>query len=352
MTGPLLGSLSVVMVVEHDPPAAGLLADLLAACTRVARDVEVILVANGVHNAQAKALTRLVAHSPQTICLFLSSFVDDDVARLVGLDNAIGDYLLFVRPTPHEIAAIPALAAAAAEGYDVVVAPPGAPAAGLYGVAQRGFLRIHRRLSGIDIPPGHGVLRLLSRPAALHISSRPDGEMLMRANALGAGFPAITVPVVVNDAPPPVAAGPRRRRLRDSAAKGMRALISATSLPLRLASMISLLTGCLSIVYSVYVVLVYLFAQGVAPGWTTLSLQLSMMMFLFSVVLMLLSEYIIQIHAVNPGRSRRVGVAREVRSDLMLEGGRLNVVDGEGVYQIGAPESEPVVATRNGTTLR
>lgn len=89
--------------------------------------------------------------------------------------------------------------------------------------------------------------------------------------------------------------------------------------------------------YSVYVFCVYLFKADVAEGWTTLSLQLASMMLVFSVVLLFLSEYVIQIHSASPPRSRRYLVVRELRSPLSRRTQRLNVVDGEGRFELGRP---------------
>lgn len=96
--------------------------------------------------------------------------------------------------------------------------------------------------------------------------------------------------------------------------------------------------GAFSVLYSLYAFAVYLVKQDVAAGWTTLSLQLATMMFVFSVVLLFLSEYVIQIHAASPPRSRRFLVVRELRSPLSRRQDLLNVVDGEGRFQLGKPD--------------
>jgi hypothetical protein len=91
------------------------------------------------------------------------------------------------------------------------------------------------------------------------------------------------------------------------------------------------------VLYSVYVFCIYLIKADVVEGWTTLSLQLAGMMFIFSVVLLFLSEYVIQIHSASPPRSRRYLVMRELRSPLSRRTQRLNVVDAEGRFQLGKP---------------
>ena len=114
-------------------------------------------------------------------------------------------------------------------------------------------------------------------------------------------------------------------------------LLSVSTLPLRGASYAALLGGALSVLYSFYVFAVYLFKPDVAEGWTTISLQLAVMMFVFSMVLLFIGEYVIQIHSANPPRSRRYLVLRELRSPLSRRSARLNIVDAEGRFQLGQP---------------
>jgi polyisoprenyl-phosphate glycosyltransferase len=84
-------------------------------------------------------------------------------------------------------------------------------------------------------------------------------------------------------------------------------------------------------------VLVYFFKPEVAAGWTTLSLQISGMMFIFSILFVFFAEYLIQLTSANPTRSRRHLVFREIRSRLSRRSRRLNVVDPAGNFKLGAP---------------
>lgn len=117
-------------------------------------------------------------------------------------------------------------------------------------------------------------------------------------------------------------------------------------MPLRSASYASLIGGILSVLYSVYIVVIYIFKKDLIQGWTTMSLQLAGMMFIFSLIFLFLSEYIIQIHAANPPRTRRHLIAREIRSTLSRRSARLNVVNSAGDFQLGAPSNLSELAGR------
>jgi polyisoprenyl-phosphate glycosyltransferase len=61
-------------------------------------------------------------------------------------------------------------------------------------------------------------------------------------------------------------------------------------------------------------------------------------MFLFSVQFLFLSEYLVQILSSSPPSNRRHLVARELRGTLSGRSSRLNLVDGEGRFHVGAPQ--------------
>jgi membrane protein implicated in regulation of membrane protease activity len=171
--------------------------------------------------------------------------------------------------------------------------------------------------------------RLYSRAAARYISNHPSGEMLLRSDAAIGGFPADRI-LLPADAVPPTT-----RLTRSVIGRGLRSLVASSSAPLRLATAVAILTGLLSLLYSLYVVIVYFVVSDVAAGWTTLSLQTAGMMFLLSVMLAILSEYVIAIYHSLAPRRRHV-VARELRSQRHRHSGRINVVDAEGAFHLGA----------------
>ena len=328
-----VASLTVVAVVNDRVPDTACLERYVIVLKDCAIDFDLVLVANGVDVDAALALKTLVAATPDTMAVFLAEPVHDDLARLVGGEHAVGDYVLFCDLMDDDPALLPPLFAPLREGYDLVVADRGPEISERSGlgrtlVALYGWL--YRRVAGVPLNVQPTGLRVLSRAAALYVSGRPDAELLVRARWVGNGFPAVVVPL-----PPGTAQA--SRRIRYSWSKGIGLLLSISTMPLRGASYAALLGGALSVLYSVYVFCVYLIKSDVVEGWTTLSLQLAGMMFIFSVVLLFMSEYVIQIHSASPPRSRRYLVVRELRSPLSRRTQRLNVVDAEGRFQLGKP---------------
>jgi hypothetical protein len=128
-----------------------------------------------------------------------------------------------------------------------------------------------------------------------------------------------------------------RRSLRQDLARAARLLTTGSSTLLRASSYLALVGGIASAVYAFYVIAVFLLVPQVEPGWTTLSLQLSGMLLLFSVQFLLLAENVIHISANSGISNRRHHIIRELRSPLSRRSARLNIVDQEGRFQLGAP---------------
>jgi hypothetical protein len=314
----MLASVTLVAVVDAAPPDAAMLARFAAALTACCPDVETVLVVGRAPTRPTVlALKALAAEAPDLTVVLLAEPVHDDTARLVGIEHAVGDAVIFADLLHTDPADLPPLLAPLAAGYDLVVADRGTPARRF----SFFYAALFRLLTGAapDLRPTG--LRALSRAAALHVAARPDAELAVRARALGASFPSTVIRQPGRPEPP---IQPRRHSLPE--ALGL--LLSASTLPLRGASYAAALGGILSALYSVYVFAVFLLKRDVAAGWTTLSLQLSGMMFIFSVI---------QLYAGAPPRSRRHLVLRELRSPSSRRAGRLNVVDADGRFQLGAP---------------
>jgi polyisoprenyl-phosphate glycosyltransferase len=337
MMAPTLTSVTAIVLVREDLTIIKDISRLSETLAVYFTDVETVLVANGVPPEWVVDLARIVETVPDCTVIFLNDEVHDDIARLLGIDHAISDYILFCTPLSSEIDALPKMLAAVAEGHDLAIGDAN------YGIAvERGagsalmfwmFRTIYRLMSGWTYERDPPKFRLFGRAAALYIALRSDGEVRIRARSLGQGFSVATI-----DVP----AGPKmtgRAPFKKSVSKSLRLILTGSTFPLRATSYFGMLGGVGSLLYGIYIVFIYLFKTDVAPGWTTLSIQLASMMFLFSIQFVFLSEYLIQILNAAPAASRRHLVARELRGSLSRRSARLNIVDREGRYQIGAPAS-------------
>jgi dolichol-phosphate mannosyltransferase len=108
---------------------------------------------------------------------------------------------------------------------------------------------------------------------------------------------------------------------------GLAILFHNSRQPLRFAGLVGVIGSLVSVAYASYTVLVYLLKEGVAPGWTTLSLVLSGLFFLAFVMLALMTEYIGVLLDELPGRPLFHVEAEEASHTMLVDELRRNVLD-------------------------
>lgn len=317
------GMLSVIVLLDssaQDPkPVLLAIQDSLGA---LAAEREILVIANGAPDAAILSMKSALSEIPDVTVFCLSRVVDRDVAMLAGLENAIGDMIIVMEPDLQQAKSIPILVEAAAKGYDVVVGDAAGRAEGreVYDFIARGFFKLYRRLTGIDMR-NDDQFRLLTRAVSNYVVQHEGTEHMISALSLTAGFPVCRVSYDAAEAP-----ARTRRSFASASNKAVRMLLSSSAAPIRAVSLVSFGAAILNLIYAIYVVGVLLFKKDVVAGWTTLSLQMSGMFFLFSLLFALVAEYILQIHDRSSNRPRYY-LAQELRSNVMSRKERLNVVD-------------------------
>lgn len=115
-----------------------------------------------------------------------------------------------------------------------------------------------------------------------------------------------------------------KSNLRESIARGLRVITSNSSLPLRFATLISSVGAIFSFLYSIYVIIILIIKDNIAPGWASISLQLSIMFFFLSFVLLIMSEYILEsFNKIN--NKPKYFISEEFTSSKMTFKEKLNV---------------------------
>lgn len=292
---------------------------LRAALDPLASPLDTIVVVNGVSDLPAGEIQAMLARTPDVQVFSLAEEVDRDVAFLAGLESALGDAVLMIDLDSYDVDLFASMLSAFGAGNDVVLVRGEQGRGGLYALLRRGFFGVYRAMTGLD-EAQLATQKILSRGAVNYVLQFGDGATLLRTLALRSGFRTEILDSRLQDHRP--------RSAGSALAKGMRLLTAATSRPMRLASLIGVLGGALNLFYMLYVLLVAIFKADVQQGWVTLSLQSSGMYCLFSIILALLAEYIMQIHA-HAVRRPTYYVAAEYRSPTMTRERQLNVV-GDG----------------------
>ncbi|MGH7171591.1 MAG: glycosyltransferase [Gemmataceae bacterium] len=241
----------------------------------------------------------LLAEYPGLRYIRLARRSGEEIAATAGLDAAIGDFVVFLRARfdpPEAIADM--LDWAVREGGTVLGVTRTPPNHNwLFRCGRWLFYRLVGLLLRARIPADSTGFCVLTRPVVNTIARTRSKSRHLRLLACTLGYPVHLYRYE------PMRQGrtgetpirPRRRSLGDAFQDAMRILVSSSRTPLRLVSTLGIVASSLNLCYVFYVLTIYFFKKKVAPGWVTLSLQSSAMFFFVFLILVSLSEYVVQI---------------------------------------------------------
>lgn len=251
---------------------------------------EVVLIDDGSTDNTQTILPSLLDRYPNVRALRLSRAFGADIAITSGLDSAIGDVVVTLRPETDPPGLIPSLVEQCRSGKDVLFgvrsSPP--PESALKKAAAAAFFWIAKNILQVPILPHATYYQVFSRQALNAIVRIKDKARYLRLLSTDIGYQNRTFRY---DALPP-RQGTEERTWAELAGLSIGLLTANSANPLRAVSLMGLLASCLNLLYVGYIVLVYLFKPHVAEGWATLSLQTAGLFFWVLLILTVLSEYV------------------------------------------------------------
>ena len=319
------GFLSVVFLVRNQADSIEhTLSEASAVITSLVRDYELIVVDNASDDDSITVLKTLTGEQglANLQVYALTKEVDADTASWVGMENALGDFVVVIDPLIDDVNFIPQMLDRAVKGADVVFANNDKkPAQSLaYRSAFSAFHWLYNRFNGINLANEAPQFRMLGKRVINFILQHPHPAMSYRHLPATGGF---TRAYLKYSATPKTT---RPKRLGESVDRGVRLLVSTTRAPMRLVTALSLFGAVANLLFCGYVVIIAIFKTEVAPGWVSVSLLQSGMFFLISLVLLVLGEYILNMATLsNEGPAYHVG--QEFTSARMTRREKLNVVD-------------------------
>lgn len=315
--------LSTVCVMRNQAGIeARVVSELVDAMASLTSDYELIIVDNASSDDSLLVLKGLTSENglPNLQVYALTKEVDADTASWVGLENALGDFVVVVDPFVDDIAFLPQMLDQAISGADVVFASNlQKPRLGIaYRVAFSVFNGLYKWFNGIHLAKEAPQYRVLSKRVINFLLQHPKPSIIYRYLPASGGFAKANLTYSALPKLSPV------KHLSDGIDRGMQLLFTTTHAPMRVVTSLSLFGAFANIFYSLYVVAIGLFKADVQPGWVSLSLQQSGMFFLITLVLLVLGEYILNMASLsNEGPTYHVG--QEFTSARMTRREKLNI---------------------------
>ena len=293
--------LSVVAPLYNEQDTVSeLVRRVVQACRALGVPFELVVVNDGSSDETLPRLVTLSRDTPELRIINLLRNFGHMPALSAGLCAAQGDAVVAMDgdlQDPPEL--IPKLVADWRAGADVVYGlRTGRREPILKKAATSAFYWLLGRVSETEIPKQVGTFGLMDRRVVDVLNGMPEIHRYFAGLRAWVGGKQSFVPYVREDR------GKGRSRVgpRGLCRLARMALISFSKVPLRYASLFSLLCGFVLFAIGLFAIVVRLFSNLAIPGWATYTTMIGMMGFVQSIVLAMISEYIAVIFDEVKGR--------------------------------------------------
>ena len=260
--------LSVVLPVRDEAPVIPDLVPRLTAALEELDEWEIVFVDDGSLDSTWDLLRAAAEDDERIRAIRFSRNFGHQVALSAGLHYATGDGVITMdADLQHPPEVIPSLLAKALEGFDVVYAVRSASDSATWfkRASARWFYWLLNRLSSLDFPQAGGDFRYMSRRVVDALLAMPERHRFLRGMTRWVGFEQATIEYHRAER----AAGESKYSLRKMVAFAWDAVVSFSSVPLRVASTLGFACSFLGLVYLTYVIAVRLFTDKAVEGWTS-----------------------------------------------------------------------------------
>jgi len=288
-------------------------------------DYELVLVNDGSTDATVAEVSALLRRHQCIRLITLSRHFGVDIAISAGLEAAIGDFVVVMRPDSDPPDKIPEMVDLARAGNGVVT-----------GITENRlgetlatrwlapfFYRLCRRVLGLNLHEHATDFRVFSRQAVNAMVQIKDKNRYLRLLAASIGYSAATYSYREIQR----VGRPRRKRLLGVLRQVTSLVVAGSIHPLRFVSWLGAAGGLLNLAYVGYIIAVHFIKNRVAEGWTTLSLQITGMFFLVFLILIVLCEYVGRVLEESRDRPLYHVIDERTSSVLLTDPDRLNVHD-------------------------
>lgn len=304
---------SVVMVTdaysEHVSERVKAAADALR---KSYANYELIVVDNGLSSEHLDTIKKLL---PKVACIRLVRLAksdDIDTAIFAGLEVSIGDHIVTLYNNDPVDRIVDLVTHNRQADIVFGVARNLVRATWFERVGSRVFYWYNRKYLNMNIPKHATYFMCMNRNVLNALTRNNRSIRHVRQLAYLVGFNSTQYEYEL-----PEGTTYSHAKTRDLVLKALDMLSGYSNHPLRSLAYLGVVAAVLNLIYALYVVVVNVSANYVERGWTTLSLQSSIMFFLMFMILAVLAEYVGKI-LVETRRDPPYHIMQELSSTISL----------------------------------
>lgn len=264
-------------------------------------EYELILVDDGSTDNSLNIASAAAAQHPQVRIIELSRNYGKEIATSAGLKAAKGDNIVLMdsdMQNPPQL--IPELYQKMQQGYDVIYAERQGRVGESFvkKFTSKIFYWLACKMTGFKLESNAGDFRIMSRQVVDAINSLPETNRYLVMLYAYVGFKSGSVPYVV----PPRFAGERSYKYTGLLKAAFDAILSFSSAPLRIISILSVCISALCACYAGFIFIQHMLDNNLVDGLASVLCFMAIMFALLFLFLALLSKYIGRIMAETKRR--------------------------------------------------
>lgn len=266
----------------------------------VGMDYEIIYINDGSSDETEAELVKLADADPHVRAISFARNFGHQIAITCGMDLAEGDAVITMDgDMQHPPALIPKLIEKWQEGYDIVqtIRTATEDAGFVKKATSAGYYAFINAISDSPVRPGGSDFRLMDRRAILTFRRFREHSRFIRGIVGGLGYKQTTVEFVA----PKRHAGVSKFSMRKMLHLAMDGILSNSTVPLRMAFYVGVCSLLVGILLIFHVLFCHIFGYTV-PGWSTMTILLSLFGSLQLMGLGIIGEYISRIFKETQNR--------------------------------------------------
>lgn len=310
---------SVIIPLYNDDQVINPLCDrLIPVMSQITNDFEVLFIDDGSKDQTWQTVVELKATIPQITAIKLARNFGQQNAIAAGLDNAIGDIVVIMdsdlQDKPEDIPLL--LSAMEREGKDMAIAKW---VTRKESFKKKFFSKLFHNFSArttkLKYEPGLGIFRVLRRSAVEQLLKVQENTGTIISLIYWAGIDYAVVELNRE----PRFAGSSGYNLQKMLKLTADRIFSYSLFPIRMASILGMIVGFLSMGFGFYLITRKLLFEDVAPGWTSTLVILSFLFGLNFFFLGIIGEYLGRIYIESKNRPKYI-ISKKLNSKTRKNG--------------------------------
>lgn len=310
---------SIVLVIsDKSEILEAQLSELSSYLIKSHSDYEIVIIDQKSDKKQEILLDGLLSKYDSIRHIRLAQEVPMDVAIAAGIENAIGDFTIYIDLNYDTIETIKSFTASAALGNDITIATTNKINSLQYKVIRKLSKRLLNSI-GYNLPENSTGSFCVSRRVINAITESGKFYCKLYIKISNCGYPITNL-----DCSEFIKSRPKKT-IKSGIEDTMHHMIFNSTKPLRWMSLLGIFGSLMAMLFSMYSLLINVIKNQVAPGWTTTILFMS---FFFIIAFMMLSffgEYLARL-LNDRSEHKEYSVQYEKCSSIMLNIERNNVL--------------------------